>query len=185
MYDNNSISLNTYFFVRAIYLNVNCVFRSIRQDGSAIGITGPIDFDRDFKTRQNFHMELIQLEHDHKPFNWMKVAEWDARSGFHITRSSKEIQSQRTATIHNKKFRVITRLTMPYLREVDPNSDLKGNDRYEGFIRDLMDSISAAKNFSYELIVEPKSHLGKYDAHSGRWDGMIGNELKMQKEKTY
>lgn len=186
MYVN--IDCNFKYFLLCQYEIFKCIyqiyFHSIRQEGSAVGITGPIDFDRNFKTRRNFHMDLIELEH--KPFRWLKVAEWNARNGLFLTRSYKELQSQRIASIHNKKFKVVTRLGAPYLREAAPSgSPLTGNDRYEGFIRDLMDEIATVKNFSYEFIVEPNNHLGEYDQHSGKWDGIIGNELKIEKKSTF
>ena len=124
-------------------------------------------------------MDLIELEHRPKMHVFQKVAEWNARSGLILTRSFKELQSQKNATIQNKVFRVITRLGMPYLRNAVSNDTepLQGNDRYEGFIRDLMDKIAAEKKFTYVLSVDPDNLLGEYDQHTGKWDGMIGNEL--------
>lgn len=150
------------------------------QDGSPLGITGPIGFDRSFHTRQNFHMDIIELEHRPNIQVFQKVAHWNAVSGFVLTRTIKELQSQRNATIQNKLFKVVTRLGMPYLREVVSNDSepLVGNDRYEGFIKDLMDKIAGEKKFSYELRVDPKNHYGSYDQHTGKWDGIIGSIIE-------
>lgn len=146
------------------------------QDGSANGITGPIDFDRNFKTRQNFHMDLIELQRNMHVFQ--KTAEWNAYSGLILTRSFKELQSQKKASIQTKVFQVVSRLGMPYLEKAASNGSQipTGNDKYRGFIRDLMDAIAARNNFTYNLFVDPNDHLGKLDPHSGKWDGMIGND---------
>lgn len=174
MYDNMNVVIQVFSdspiqFIQMFVVHFN---RSNPQEGSANGITGPIDFDRDFKTRRNFHMEFIML--DKSVFK--KTAEWDARRGLVVTRSDKELQSQKSAAIQRKAFRVATRLAMPYLREVESgDKTLEGNDRYEGFIKDLMDDIAKLNNFSYEFVREPNDHLGKYHHQSGRWDGIIGN----------
>lgn len=125
-------------------------------------------------------MDLIELEHRPNVNVFQKVAQWNALNGFILTRTSKELQSQRNATIQNKLFKVVTRLGMPYLREAVSNDSepLVGNERYEGFIKDLMDKIAGEKKFLYELIVDPKNHYGSYDPHTGKWDGMIGSILE-------
>lgn len=148
------------------------------QDGSANGITGPIDFDKKFKTRQNFHMDLIEMEHRGNKHDYRKTAEWNAYSGLILTRTFEELQSQKDAAIQNKVFKVVSRIDMPYLGFADSNDSqpLRGNDRYKGFIRDLMDRIAAEKGFTYTLMVDEKGHFGKHDPHSGKWDGMIGND---------
>lgn len=108
---------------------------------------------------------------------FQKVAQWNAVNGFTQTRTFKELQSQKNATIQNKVFKVVSRLGMPYLREAGSNDSepLAGNERYEGFIKDLMDKIAAEKKFTYELFVDPKNHYGSYNPHTGKWDGIIGS----------
>lgn len=120
-------------------------------------------------------MDLIELEHRPNMHIFQKVAQWNARSGFTLTRTSKELQSQRNATIQSKIFRVVSRLGMPYLREVESNDTqpLSGNDRYEGFIKDLLDKIAGLRSFTYELSIDPQNHYGTYDPHTGKWNGMM------------
>ena len=51
----------------------------------------------------------------------------------------------------------------------------RGNDRFEGFLIDLLDHISGKLQFSYELYQSPDGNYGsRYD--NGTWNGMI-NEL--------
>lgn len=175
MYDNMHVIFQIFSFSPIQFIRMYFLYsiRWIRQEGSANGITGPIDFDRDFKTRQNFHMEVIELNKSEKR-EFQKTAEWSARSGLIVTRTATDHQSQLNATIPKNIFKVVTRLDPPYLRKVDNFDNCKGNDRYEGFIKDLMDAIAKSNNFSYELIPEPSGSLGKYNLHSGKWDGVLG-----------
>lgn len=114
-------------------------------------------------------IELDRLEHIFK-----KVAEWNAYSHLTVTRSIEELHLQRTATFERKVFKVITKLALPYLEYVPNGTDLTGNDRFEGFVKDFMDAIASEKNFTYELIIEPTGHQGGQDPITGKWEGMIG-----------
>lgn len=99
-------------------------------------------------------MELVELE---KPENvFKKIAEWTAYGRLKVTRSVEEFLLQKAATIQNKEFVVVTTLGMPYLRnKTNLNGTLfDGNDRYEGFVKDLMDAIAEKKKFKYKFILE-------------------------------
>ena len=57
----------------------------------------------------------------------------------------------------------------------DPN--LKGNDRFYGYCKDLAEMVSNKTGFGYKLrVVED----GKYGAalENGTWDGMIGELIR-------
>lgn len=67
---------------------------------------------------------------------------------------------------------------MPYLEVVANGTDFVGNDRYEGFVKDLMDNIARVKNFTYKLVLVPDNHYGNHDPLTGKWSGMIGEILE-------
>lgn len=122
-------------------------------------------------------MDVIEYERNQDVF--IKVAEWSAKNGLVITRSFSELLSQKAATIRSKVFTVITRTGMPYLeRIVENGTDLVGNDRYEGFVKDLMDNIARVKNFTYKLVLDRDNHQGNHDPMTGKWNGMIGEILE-------
>ncbi|XP_037041000.1 probable glutamate receptor isoform X2 [Bradysia coprophila] len=52
-------------------------------------------------------------------------------------------------------------------------SNLIGNDRFEGYVVDLIDTISKQLKFNYTLQINPSGMIGSVDK-SGRWNGMIG-----------
>lgn len=114
-----------------------------------MGITGNIQFDKLYKTRTDFHMELVELQKSENVFR--KIAEWTASDRLKVTRSFEEILSQKAATIKNKIFKVVTTYGMPFLRnKTNPDGTWPdGNDQYEGFAKDLMDAIAKKKEFKY------------------------------------
>lgn len=164
MYNTNVI-----FDIKIIFFfAIRC---SIFQEGSANGITGPIEFNRNSKIRSNFHMDVIETI---EAKGFQKTAQWNARTRLDVLRSSKELQTEQDALIKGKFFRVVTRTEEPYLRRKEGYDILKGNDRYEGFIKDLLDEMVILVGFEYELTEVKGNHLGKYDMETGRWDGVIG-----------
>lgn len=50
---------------------------------------------------------------------------------------------------------------------------LKGNDRFEGFIKDLLDGISKVLHLKYELSLANDSRYGNYDEKTREWNGLI------------
>lgn len=121
-------------------------------------------------------MNVVELER--RGQNFKKVAEWNTIDRLIVTRSFEELQSEKAATIHSKEFIVITRLGMPFLELVQSEDHLVGNDRYEGFSKDLMEEIARVKNFTYQLKLVPDNQPGHHDPVTGKWSGMIGEILE-------
>ncbi len=48
----------------------------------------------------------------------------------------------------------------------------KGNDKYEGYLVDLMDELSKLLDFKYELYLAPDGFYGAKDA-TGEWNGRV------------
>ena len=55
------------------------------------------------------------------------------------------------------------------------NTSLKGNSRFYGFCKDLLDKLSQDLDFKYEISLIPKG-TGTYGVKmkNGNWNGMIG-----------
>ena len=49
----------------------------------------------------------------------------------------------------------------------------KGNDRFEGFLIDLMHGIADKLKFDFALYESPDGNYGSKDAKTGEWNGMI------------
>ena len=56
--------------------------------------------------------------------------------------------------------------------QADDAAPLIGNDRYEGFVVDLVAEISQLVGFTYQLQLVPDGKYGHVVA--GEWNGMIG-----------
>lgn len=141
-----------------------CVF--LLQDKEAPGITGKIRFDRYYKTREDFHMDIVEYKQTEE--NFIKVAQWNATGKLYITRSFEELKMQKAYNIRNKRFKVVTRTGMPFLQLKQNATNLYGNDRYEGFIKDLMDAIAKLKNFKYDFYLVPDGQKVQHDPITGK-----------------
>lgn len=62
----------------------------------------------------------------------------------------------------------------PYLKEKESPRTLYGNDRYVGFVIDVMDAISEIENFTYVIMLNHEG-IGWYNSLKQSWTGMIGD----------
>ncbi|CAG2173150.1 unnamed protein product [Oppiella nova] len=85
-----------------------------------------------------------------------------------------------TRNSYRNKILIITSiLSEPYLMEKSwaPGGIPTGNDRYEGYCKDLADRLAHILGFRYELRLVNDSKYGQMDKH-GVWDGMIGELVR-------
>lgn len=75
--------------------------------------------------------------------------------------------------LQSKKLTVVTSIGAPYVMVKEDQEGLEGNDRYEGFIVDLMNKISEVLGFEYDLKEVADRRYGSKNA-DGSWNGMIG-----------
>merc|ERR1719339_104206 len=79
------------------------------------------------------------------------------------------------ASIQGKKFVVTTILRgEPYLSLKADHAGRTGNDKYEGYIMDLLDELASKLTckFSVKMVADDK--YGTFDPATGKWAGMIG-----------
>lgn len=55
----------------------------------------------------------------------------------------------------------------------DDHKDRLGNDKYKGYVVDLIEMISNEINITYEFKLRSDGN-GKKDKKTGKWDGLIG-----------
>jgi hypothetical protein len=69
----------------------------------------------------------------------------------------------------------------------EPGVILQGNDRYEGYCKDLADSIAKTVGFNYILKLVNDSKYGGLDPKSpSGWNGMVGELIRQVSEiKVY
>lgn len=53
-------------------------------------------------------------------------------------------------------------------------TNLQGNDRFEGYCKDLIDSLAMEMTFEYDIHIVEDGLYGIYEKSKGRWSGIIG-----------
>nr|WBU77235.1 ionotropic receptor [Odontothrips loti] len=61
----------------------------------------------------------------------------------------------------------------PYVMLRDGHANMTGNDRYEGFCIELLQTIAATVGFEYTLQLVPDGKYGVFDLESGEWNGIV------------
>lgn len=76
-----------------------------------------------------------------------------------------------------KVFKITAVLHKPWLMLKDDSSNRSGNDRYEGYLVDLLDALAKKLHVNYELQLQQDGKYGMKD-ESGEWQGMIGSVMR-------
>ncbi|KAL1517035.1 hypothetical protein ABEB36_000854 [Hypothenemus hampei] len=141
------------------------------------GLTGEIRFTEEGR-RENYTLHVVEMTVNSA---MVKVAEWSDRTGFNPV-AAKYTRIKPAAHIErNKTYVVTTIVEEPYItfRKEEPGELLMGNDRFEGYCKDLADLIAKKLNINYDLRIVKD---GKYGAENhevkGGWDGMVGELVR-------
>lgn len=78
-----------------------------------------------------------------------------------------------TATLQNKTLIVTTYLNDPYCMLRDTSETKYGNDRFEGFVIDLIGELSELLGFKYVFKLVDDGKYGSVN-ENGTWNGLIG-----------
>ncbi|XP_074651562.1 glutamate receptor 2-like [Tubulanus polymorphus] len=141
------------------------------------GLSGLVAFDK-HGFRKQYTLDVMSLK---GPEGMKKIGVWTPETGLNITEVGLKNLISR-GLMERELLYVTSLIEEPFLMErpLVKNSDgenitLKGNDRYEGYCKDLLDELSKLLNFDYEIrLVEDKSYG---TLRNGTWDGMIGQLL--------
>ncbi|XP_058809546.1 glutamate receptor ionotropic, kainate 3-like isoform X1 [Phymastichus coffea] len=134
-----------------------------------MGLTGPVMIDGD-GVRRRFKLSVINLHQS----GLARVGEWNSEDGF------SELYLVKTRT--REHYRVLITLTPPYAFEKNHTNTLEGNDRYEGFVIDLIKKLSGRMSFDYTFYVQKDRNNGncKREDKTGvcQCTGIMNNILK-------
>ncbi|XP_063622177.1 glutamate receptor ionotropic, kainate 2-like [Cydia splendana] len=142
-----------------------------------VGITDQIMLDNTTGERINFNVEIMELSNS--GFN--SIAKWNPDTGFVYVRSEDEVSDLLAEKWQNKTFRVVSRIGAPYLVERVPEEgeELTGNDRYEGYSKDLIHEIlKETLHLNYVIEIVPGNLYGSYHKDTRKWDGLVGHLLE-------
>ncbi|XP_060801386.1 glutamate receptor ionotropic, kainate 2-like [Amyelois transitella] len=141
------------------------------------GITDKVTIDSVTGERTNFSVEVMELSNS--GFN--SIAKWNPDKGFDYGRSASDVSNLLAEKWQNKTFKVVSRIGAPYLIERKPKEGetLTGNDRYEGYSKDLIHEIlKETLHLNYEIEIVPGNGYGSYSKEKQKWDGLIGHLLE-------
>ncbi|RUS87244.1 hypothetical protein EGW08_004996 [Elysia chlorotica] len=85
--------------------------------------------------------------------------------------------------VKNKTQRVTTVIEPPFVMEVENMNGeppVSGRRNLEGYCIDLLDALARTEDFEYEITVTDA--YGDYNKSSGRWNGLVGQLTRMEKD---
>lgn len=156
------------------------LMRNLRKITLSQGITGVVAFNETTTERANITLDVIKLNPNGIA---EKTFEWTSQSG--LTRPDADI-SRTGASIDyiddpNRVYLITTILEEPWLmlRNEEDGMLYYGNDRFEGFYKDVADLIANHLGIRYELKLVKDNKFGGIDSTaSGGWNGMIGELVR-------
>lgn len=64
------------------------------------------------------------------------------------------------------------------LKKNENGSILQGNDRFEGYCKDIIDLLAEEMQFEYDLHLVADGTYGIYDKLQGKWSGIVGEIIQ-------
>nr|AUF73080.1 ionotropic receptor [Anoplophora chinensis] len=142
---------------------------------SVEGLTGTVKFDFE-GFRKDFIVDILELA----PAGLLRVGSWNSSSrSFKIERPYKApLSDDKQSSLFNRTFTVLITILPPYAMLTETATQLVGNERYEGYCVDLIDSLSKLLGFNYTFIVQEDKNNGNLNKTSNKWNGMIGEVIE-------
>ncbi|KAI5700548.1 hypothetical protein M8J75_000369 [Diaphorina citri] len=141
------------------------------------GLTGDIRFNNDSK-RMNYTLHVVEMTVNSA---MVKVAEWNDIDGFVPDATVKYQRQKQYGGYDNKTYIVTGILAAPYLSEVTDAQDKEGNDKYEGFCKDLADLLAQRLKISYKFRLVKDNKYGAINkSNPSEWDGMVGELIRRE-----
>nr|XP_027202439.1 glutamate receptor ionotropic, kainate 2-like isoform X2 [Dermatophagoides pteronyssinus] len=137
------------------------------------GITGLVGFDQQGK-RSHFRLDLMTVTRQ----GFQTVGSWDPNElAYKRLKIKPEWQSTfQIGTLENKTLRVTTILNDPYCMYTESSETKIGNERFEGYIIDLVEELSKILGFKYIFKLVDDGVYGTNE--NGEWNGLIGEVIK-------
>jgi len=146
---SSTVSSSAYNNNRALDCNTNKGWVTPWEHGDKIsrylrkveieGLTGDIRFNDDGR-RQNYTLHIAEMTVNSA---MVKVAEWSDDAGL-VPVAAKYVRLQSNEIERNKTYIVTTIIEEPYImmRKPEVGETLEGNDRFEGYCKDLADLVT-------------------------------------------
>ncbi|EDW50731.1 GM14793 [Drosophila sechellia] len=149
------------------------------------GLSGEIRFDEDGR-RINYTLHVVEMSVNS---TLQQVARWRDDAGLLPLHSHNYASSSRSASAstgdydRNHTYIVSSLLEEPYLslKQYTYGESLVGNDRFEGYCKDLADMLAAQLGIKYEIRLVQDGNYGAENQYApGGWDGMVGELVRKE-----
>ncbi|CAL1291851.1 unnamed protein product [Larinioides sclopetarius] len=160
-----------------------CDGSNVWDDGKAIvnymkiipfeGASGNIKIDRNGQ-RTVFSLDIMKVTKR----GLTRLGTWDTEKRFTYKKEEKDAFSDAKDLLKNATLKVTTIINSPYMMKKQPESSFTGNDRYEGFCKDLLEKLS--EQFGFKFIIQPVKDGGYGGVKDGKWNGMVGELLRRE-----
>jgi ionotropic glutamate receptor len=141
---------------------INSHFKSPKSDiSSSFDSTG---------RRTNFVLYLIEGNRD------KMIATWNALGpdNVNFVRTAEESYKKRVETLQMGIQIIASRIEAPYLMLKKDHDKRKDNDKFEGYVLDLMTKIAEKLDFSFKIKLVEDGSNGVYNEISQSWNGIMG-----------
>ncbi|ALC43617.1 Glu-RIB [Drosophila busckii] len=141
------------------------------------GLTGDIKFNDDGR-RVNYTLHVVEMTVNSA---MVKVAEWNDDGGLQPLNAKYVRLRPHVELEKNRTYIVTTVLEEPYIMLKQPafGEQLHGNERFEGYCKDLADLLSKELELNYELrLVKDGNYGSENPAAPAGWDGMMGELVR-------
>ncbi|UXI15496.1 Death-associated protein kinase 1 [Sarcoptes scabiei] len=137
------------------------------------GMTGLVGFDQQGK-RNNFTLNVLSMTKQ----GLQTIGLWNNNElAYKRLRIKSEWQSIFfSGSLENKTLRVTTILNDPYCMYTESSETKVGNERFEGYIIDLVEELSKILGFKYIFKLVDDGVYGTNE--NGEWNGLIGEIIK-------
>jgi len=98
-------------------------------------------------------------------------------SAFLLILVSANVYSTGVYTLGGKNVKVTSSLNEPFLMLKSDASNRLGNDKYEGYIVDLLEALSKKLNCKFFVKPSADGRYGGYNSTTNTWTGMIGEVM--------
>ncbi|KAI3378177.1 hypothetical protein SNEBB_004647, partial [Seison nebaliae] len=147
------------------------------------GISGHVRFSRNGERTQfilNCIREVKTIFH-HSPMLFQKYGTYSSKYGYDLAVDtflprSKLSKLNREKNDNTSTVVITTLLDQPFTMVKKNAKNLKGNDRFEGYIIDLSKKIADIVGFKYRIKLVSDGNYGVKE--NGKWNGMIGELIR-------
>merc|ERR1712066_236130 len=87
------------------------------------------------------------------------------------------LHSAAAEAIKGRTLTVTSAQHEPWFKLKDDSSNRVGNDRFEGFVMDLLGNLENKTGASFQVSLQADGRYGGLDENTGEWSGMIGSVM--------